>query len=153
MPIYEFECPIHGVFEVFFHHILRDDVTEMFCDYTFTGNRSEDRCGEMCPRLVSATTMRPDKYWAGQVVHGKYVTKQSEVPANIAPATRETREWVDKRLQQNLKEREEKSSNNLINFLNEELAGVEISPDGYSQKERDNYVRARERAAAESTGD
>jgi hypothetical protein len=85
-------------------------------------------CGGDQELLPSLPSMQPDPYWSGQIKHGKYVTKKSQIPPQIEPATRENVEHVEKRKAQRYKDHEEKSSNNLKKFLREQLADVEVGP-------------------------
>lgn len=85
-------------------------------------------CGGDQILLPSLVAMQPDPYWSGQIKHGRYVTKKSQIPKQIEPATRANVEHVEKRKVEVAKEREEKSSNNLKKFLKEQLADVEVGP-------------------------
>lgn len=102
-------------------------------------------CGGPQILLPSLTAMQPDKYWAGQVVHGKYVTSKKQVSRDIEPATRDKMEWVAKQREKRVLEHEQKSKRKLKRFLTNQLAGVTIDPDGGSTKERSDYERARGR--------
>jgi hypothetical protein len=69
MPLYEFECPTHGAFEIYSSKISAAD--EMECD--------KPDCEEMAGRLWSRVTMKPDALWAGQMTEYGYVTSAGKV--------------------------------------------------------------------------
>lgn len=135
MPIYEYECPKHKVFELYFHR--PNDEEEINCP------KCEDECEKeymelsgyvidpfVATRIFSTCTMKPDKYWSGQVVGGHYVTSEKEANkflGNLEPATMENREYIAKRKSQRMKEWEEKRQEGLTEFLNQELSGVDDS--------------------------
>jgi uncharacterized Zn finger protein len=52
MPIFEYQCKSHGVFEKFVT-LLRYKKTKVRCD----------NCGRLCPEVPSLTTMHPDDSW------------------------------------------------------------------------------------------
>lgn len=110
-------------------------------------------CGAPQILLPSLTSMQPDKYWAGRVIHGKYVTSKKEVSRDIEPATRDKMEWVAKQREKRVQEHNDKSRRKLKQFLTNQLAGVTIDPDGGSAKERESYERARGRSYTGTTED
>ncbi len=68
MPIYEFECEIHGKFEALFPRVM--GVEYQPCP----------TCDMPAPRIVSLPVMRPDTYWAGHVHRNYgYVTSASQL--------------------------------------------------------------------------
>jgi hypothetical protein len=69
MPIYEFECPTHGRFEVIFSSVLNVNT------YTCQLDSSCIADSEWVPSL---TSMHPDKYWSGTSTDLGYVTSQSQ---------------------------------------------------------------------------
>lgn len=148
MPLYEFECPEGHRFELLLNPKI-DNIELATCEEEIGEN---EFCGLDAEMLWPMTCMKPDKYWAGHVVNGAYVTSESQINKDIVPATRETREYIAKQKVKVKQEIEEKASNNLRKFLAEELKGVDASPDGYSQKERDSYVRARKQPADANSG-
>lgn len=101
--------------------------------------------------LPSKVNMQPDKYWSGQVVHGKYVTSKKQIDRDIEPVTRDRLEWVRKQKRKRVKEHAEKSAKNLRDYLTRQLSDVTIEPDGNSVKERMKYERARNRNYSGST--
>lgn len=100
-------------------------------------------CGGDQILLYSKVAMQPDKYWSGQVVHGKYVTSKKQIDRDIEPATRDRVEYVRKRKRERDKELAEKASNNLKRYLTESLADVTIESDGNTVAERRKYERKR----------
>ena len=138
MPIYEFACEKHGVFEMIFP-ISRSDITEIVCDKRYRKGNRIFKCSRLAQRIVSLTSMHPDKYWSGQVVHGKYVTKKSQISSDIEPVNKNTRDYVRKRYIEHVKERKDKHDKDLRNFLEGELRQYDIGPDGYTVKQRRKY--------------
>ena len=73
MPIYEFQCETDGRFEALFQRTL--DIDYHPCPV----------CDVPAPLVPSLTTMRPDKYWAGEVTSNYgYVTSASQLKAEMA---------------------------------------------------------------------
>lgn len=68
MPLYEFECPEHGVFEELFQHPV--GAAQSDCP----------ECGQESGRVCSVPVMRPDSYWAGHysLTLGRHFTSKSE---------------------------------------------------------------------------
>lgn len=143
MPIYEFECPNHGVLELYFHKYNVED--EIICPVGEMFDK-EDPC--IAVRLWSIPIMRPDKYWAGHIVNGSYVTSQAEVSAimdGIEPATRENVEYTQKAKDRRMKEWNEKRAKDLSVCLTEEFRGIDdttFAPDkGESISTYEEYNR------------
>lgn len=120
MPIYEYECTEHGKFEVILS--IRERTDCYAC--------SHDGCLNVCPIIVSAPSMQPDKHWAGSFTpSGDYVTSAKqfkERTKNLVPADRSTMEYAAKLPAKRKQEREEKNDKRRREFLANELAGVTI---------------------------
>lgn len=146
MPIYEFECPVHGVQEKFFPYV---DITTDFipCEQSLQiENGRYIPCEEIAVRLhYSLVSMQPDKYWAGHIIHGRYVTSKKDISHDIEPVTRDKLELIQKRKTQRVKETQEKQDKALKEYLTNQLSDVTIEPDGNSVKERTEYERSRGR--------
>lgn len=142
---YEFECPIHGIFEKVLP-MDRWDIDWVPCELGMVIVKGVHiPCEELAERVPSLTSMQPDKYWSGQIVHGKYVTSKRDISPDIEPATRDKLELIAKRKVQREAEIKEKQDKALNEYLTSELAGVTIEPDGSSFEERQKYERARGR--------
>lgn len=136
MPLFDFECPEHGTFEVLYKK------TSDICDF----ERCPE-CGTICDQCIPLPSMQPDKYWSGVEVAGEYITSTKEykkATEHLVPATRDTKEYIQKRFVEVKKQKAEKASSNLRKHLEKELSGVEISPDGYSVKQKNKYKRIRQ---------
>ena len=135
MPIYEYKCLRHKVFELYVS--LPNDNDFIKCPHcleeTVNINRIVDV--EFCfeaERLFSLTVMRPDKYWAGQMLNGVYVTSEKEakeLTKNLVPASIDNLEYAAKRRSELKKEREIKRDKEVESFISNELAGVTVDPD------------------------
>ena len=135
MPIYEFECPVHDQFELYFHKPNTEDqincpICEMF-----------NLAPQIAERVWSVCTMRPDKYWNGGVVNGKYVTNNAEAAAVMEGV--EVADWRNIRLMQQSaqrakQERADKANQELQTFLTEELRTVDdttFAPEPHETEE------------------
>lgn len=167
MPIYEYECPLHNRIEVYFPRVNNHDwiwCPECIEDINLMNSqRSTYRAvGEpthtytyvepnKAERVWSCCTMKPDKYWNGQTsVMGHYVTSAKEakiIMGNLEPATRDNIEWSSKRKEKAKEERIQKNQEDLNEFLNEELRGVDdttFKPDSHETVEsyqQANYLK------------
>ena len=120
MPIYEYECEVHGKFETILS--FKDRKDSYPCP--FKG------CDSFCNILVSAPSMQPDKHWAGSFTpSGDYVTSAKqfkERTKHLVPADRDTMEYAAKLPAKRKQEREEKNDKRIREFLAKELANVTI---------------------------
>lgn len=137
MPIYEYNCPVHKVFEVL--------------DFLHQDFRNCPSCGSVSDFIYSLVIMKPDKYWSGIITpSGKYVTSSSQY--NLAmgqyePQTKENIDYVIEQKRRIKQEKKIKANAKLESVLAEELASVEFDKN-YSlvdnkplNKQRKNYVR------------
>lgn len=172
MPIYELECTKCGakeekLFTRIVHFMTPAEIKkrereererrEMEADgWTIIDTTPEPKYPELRPKcgscggpqllLPSLTNMQPDPYWSGQMVHGEYVTSKKQVKKReIAPATRDRMEWVEKQKAKAVADHKEKSDKRLRKFLTQQLSDITIEADGSSVKERIEYERARGR--------
>lgn len=74
MPLYDFECPIHGLLEdiwlksgQFAHELPHNVLT------------SDANCGSMCSWRPSGVSMQPDEFWSGKYMSqtDSYYTRKS----------------------------------------------------------------------------
>lgn len=142
MPIYEYECPNHGVFEMYM--LLEDwNKTWIYCP--------ESYCAAACTRIDSLCSVQPDSMWAGQQTHQGYFTSKSEYnkvlkEKNLETITPSELENVRKNVAKAKADKKEKQLNNLTLHLTNELKDVTIDPDGNTLKERNTYVRTRNKS-------
>jgi len=140
MPIYEYECPNHGIFEMYM--LLSDfDRTWIYCP--------ESYCAAACERVHSLCNVQPDTMWAGHNTAQGYFTSKSEYNKLLKEKNLETLtsrsdiENVRKNVAKAKAAKKEKQLNNLTKHLTNELKDVTIDPDGNTLKETNKYVRAR----------
>jgi hypothetical protein len=122
MPIYEYECPSHGIIEVYTK--VSDDRNFIRCQ---TYLEDHQICNREAERIFSLPSMHPDKHWNGTMVGNKYVTSSKEykdATKNFDVATRDRLEYVQKQLPKRRKELEDKQDNARIKFLEKELASA-----------------------------
>lgn len=119
MPLYEFECPEHGRFEMLWP--IRD-CYRSWCICP--------ECGFACERVASRVSMRPDTLWAGHVLENYgYVTSSSQVAQIrkerhlIEVGDRTDREAMKKRAADAAKARDEKFAKDTRAFVEEEFSG------------------------------
>jgi putative FmdB family regulatory protein len=140
MPIYEFECQLHGVFEDIFP--ITSNVEFVRCP----------QCKVYCERIFSLCNMHPDTMWAGYQTRQGYFTSKSDYNKVLKAKNLETLtsrsdlETVRKNVVKAKKDKKEKQLNNLIKHLTNDLKGVTIDPDGNTLKETKQYVRARNKS-------
>src|SRR5262249_27535585 len=125
MPLYDFECPFHGRFELLLKEAPK-------------GKRSCPQCNTRSPLVAPLTVMRPDPYWSG-VMTGNYgyVTSGSQVARikkerNIVElGDRADREGMEKIASDARKAKRENFSKETRKFLEEQFtdAGV-LDSDG-----------------------
>ena len=135
MPIYEFFCEKHGRFEKLLP-MSRSDITATFCEL-------REDCDELAERIPSVCSMQPDKYWAGQTIFDRYVTKKSEVPKEFEPYTRATAEYAMKRREQIIKEKQERHDKAVHELVAAEIAKCDFGPDGATIKQKRKYLNSR----------
>lgn len=142
MPMYEFECPVHGVFERLYSYDKRP--RSVTCD-TLMPEDNWEKCEEDCPIQVSAPTMKPDKHWAGTVTpNGKVVNSQKEYDDDmkyLVPATRSNREAMAANVQNVKRDRIQKKENSIERFIERQLAGVAIDGEGGTVRQRNKQAR------------
>lgn len=120
MPIYEYECPTHGKFELYMN--LSDADREwVWCTTT--------HCAAACERVWSLVAMQPDTMWSGVTTqHGYFTSKkrnQQFLKENsLQRVERGLVEDVKKKSKRRVPERLEKNEKNLDKFLQKELAGL-----------------------------
>ena len=122
MPIYEYHCSEHGVFE-HLSQVIRNEWDTQFCP----------ECNAVCDSIVSLASMQPDKYWHGGFTpNGRYVQSTAEYAKamnGIEPDTEANRTIIRQQKaakKQALLQKQEKA---LDKFVQQELAGVTIDPD------------------------
>lgn len=99
--------------------------------------------------LAPLTAMQPDSMWFGQQTQFGYFTSKSQYEQTLKDKNLVTidkkeldthRNKVYNTRQDNIKKQRAKTNE----FLAEQLASVEISPDGNTVKERNKYARKRQ---------
>lgn len=129
MPIYEFFCESHGIFE----EIHFDEDRPEFARCPNYDMDDVEQCKHICKIQVSAPTMKPDKHWAGTVTaSGKYVTSNKEYEkemGHLVPATREAKEYAQKKHNIVARERQERKEDKLERFLGNQIRGFDL-PSG-----------------------
>lgn len=103
MPIYTFNCPDHGAFELLLP--IRESERK----------RAKCACGRFGARMAELTTMRPDKFWSGAVdPNYGYVTSASQLKQemkrrnHVTIGDRTDREGMDKVAENAQKAKEDK---------------------------------------------
>lgn len=143
MPLYEYECPIHGVFEEL--HRMNDRPEESNCPVY--EQDSWGKCGKLSPIQISAPTMKPDKHWAGTITaSGKYVTSEKDFREEnkyMVPADRANMEYVQKKHTEVGLERYQRKNQKVEKFLANQLAGVAIDGDHYTVAQENRAKRMR----------
>lgn len=99
--------------------------------------------------LPPLTAMHPDNMWFnGNTGLGNFSSKKQYKDYirnnNLELATRDNYESVQKKSKTRIKDAMEKSTKSIEKFIEKELSGVEISPDGNTVKEKNKYNKVRE---------
>ncbi len=146
MPIYEYECPEHGIFELY---MTLEDSNKEYVICTETDGKSYNICGHDAYRIWSKVSMQPDNMWFGKQTDLGYFNSKKEYKDyiknnNLERATRENYESAQKKKANRLETITKKNKENLTKFIEKELSGVEVSPDGNTIKEKNKYIKARE---------
>lgn len=121
MPIYEYECPTHGVWELFCTHTDPKDTEPCWT------------CSEISVLCWSMVSMQPDSGWhTGYQVNGIPLSSQAEyrkMMDRCLPDTEANRQIVKNQRYTKRREAEQKKSAKLEKYLGEQLSGVTIDPD------------------------
>lgn len=142
MPLYEYKCKRHNVFEQL-HSVKNrpDKVQCIFLDENFNA------CSLPARIQVSAPTMKPDPHWNGTVTQsGKVVFSKSEYEEDnkyLVPATEANVSHVIHKREEVKEERAVKHEKKVEHFLANQLAGVTIDSDGSSVKQRNKFNKMR----------
>jgi hypothetical protein len=99
--------------------------------------------------MAPLTAMQPDNMWSGTDTRFGYFTSKSQYEKtlrdkNIVTVDKKELDTVRKNVYNVKQDTKKKRQKSIHDFLAKELASVEISPDGTTQKERDLYVRKRQ---------
>jgi hypothetical protein len=99
--------------------------------------------------LPPLTAMQPDNMWHnGQTGLGNFNSKKQYKDYiknnNLERATRENYESAQKKQSKRFETVAQKNKENLTKFIEKELSGVEVSPDGNTVKEKNKFTKARE---------
>lgn len=104
MPLYTFNCPTHGLFELLLP-LSESERKRAKCP----------NCSRFGSRAAELTTMRPDKYWSGHVDSNYgYITSASQLKQemkrrnHVTIGDRTDREGMDKIAEAGAKAREER---------------------------------------------
>lgn len=124
------------------HEVILDEYREVV---VFNCSQCTNKHHEVLPPLVA---MQPDTMWAGQNTNQGYFTSKSEYnkvlkEKNLETITHRELENVRKNVAKAKNDKKEKQLNNLISHLTNDLKDVTIDPDGNTLKERNTYVRTR----------
>lgn len=123
MPIYEYNCPIHGIFEVIYQKVPDYIRPQIFCE-------ADDDCTEPSDLQMSLCTMKPDSHWNGTVLpNGKLVTNSKEyndATENWETISDSSLASTKQRKLRKQKETEDKINKEVGKFVASELAGVSI---------------------------
>lgn len=118
MPLYEFECGIHGKFEVLLSRL--PDSEAHLCPVVF--------CAAYCSLVPSRVSMRPDTLWAGHITDHGYITSSSKLARIykdrhlVELGDRADREAMKKTADEAAKAKDEKFAKDTRAFLNERLS-------------------------------
>jgi len=116
MPLFDFDCPFHGRFELLLKEAPK-------------GKRSCPTCKARSPLMAPLTVMHPDKLWAGHMTEHGYVTSKSQlvraekVKGVTHLSNRHEVEGMKKVAADARKEKEEKSRRNLRKAFDDTFAG------------------------------
>lgn len=99
--------------------------------------------------MAPLTAMQPDSMWSGQNTRFGYFTSKSQYEQtlkdkNIVSVDKKELDTVRKNVYNTQKDNKRKQAKATNDFLNQQLASVEISPDGNTLKERNKYARKRQ---------
>ena len=120
------------------------------CPDNYRVRRGCDICGIKTVHTVlpALTNMQPDNMWSGTHTSIGYFTSKSEHnkilrERNIEALTPKEFSDLNKKVKKLKIEKRQKQLNNLNKHIQKELAGVEISPDGNTMKNKREFLQAR----------
>jgi hypothetical protein len=106
------------------------------------------KCGGFQELVAPLTNMQPDNMWAGTDTRLGYFTSKSKYEQtlkdrNLVSVDKKELDTVRKNVYNTKQDNKRKQVKATNDFLNQQLASVEISPDGNTLKERNKYARKR----------
>lgn len=117
MPLYEYTCDNEHTTEKLFP--IRDVPSVILC-----------KCGLNAEMIVSVPYMKPDKHWHGTTTPTGVVVNSEkeyqEAMKNVAPATRDNQEWVERRKQDALKDLERKKEQRRNKFFSSIAHSIDL---------------------------
>jgi hypothetical protein len=107
------------------------------------------KCGGFQELVAPLCAMQPDSMWSGTNTRFGYFTSKSQYEQtlkdkNIVSVDKKELDTVRKNVYNTQKDNKRKQAKTTNDFLNQQLASVEISPDGNTLKERNKYARKRQ---------
>ena len=138
MPIYQYQCNQDHISQ----RIL--SMSGPIPDFIHCGD-----CGRIALFIWPLVAMQPDNMWSGTDTRFGHFTSKSQYnqllkERSIESISKKELDTVKKNVYTAKQDRKNKINKNRNEFLNQELANVEISPDGNTIKERNKYVRKRQ---------
>jgi hypothetical protein len=99
--------------------------------------------------MAPLTAMQPDNMWSGQNTKFGYFTSKSQYEQslkdrNLVTIDKKELDSTRKKVYNTRQDNKRKQAQATNDFLNQQLASVEISPDGNTVKERNKYARKRQ---------
>lgn len=172
MPLYDLQCILCGeIQEVYFPKITEflefEDLTEdelkeldktkrdlrpgyelIYCADTRFRNQV-CKCAGFQELVTPLTNMQPDNMWSGVNTQQGYFTSKSEYQKvlkqrGLESVTMRELEGIRKNVKKTKQAKFDKQLNNLTKHIQKELAGVEVSPDGNTVKDKRKYVKSRD---------
>jgi hypothetical protein len=142
MPIFDIQCEICKDIREIILPVCPDD-------YKVRSGCETCNCNSDFEILPPLTNMQPDNMWAGKQTDLGYFNSKKQYKDyiknnNLELATRNNYESVQKKSKTRVKDAIDKSSKSLEKFIEKELSGVEISPDGNTVKEKNKYIKSRD---------
>jgi len=106
-------------------------------------------CGGFQELVAPLTNMQPDNMWAGQNTKFGYFTSKSQYEQslkdrNLVTIDKKELDNTRKKVYNTRQDNKRKQAEATNDFLAQQLASVEISPDGNTVKERNKYARKRQ---------
>lgn len=107
-------------------------------------------CGSVRFEIMAPLcAMQPDTMWSGQQTNMGYFTSKSQYEntlkeKNLVTIGKKELDTHRKKVYNTRQDNKRKQAQATNDFLNQQLASVEISPDGNTVKERNKYARKRQ---------
>ena len=139
MPVYEYECESGHQWEEY----------RPLAKYSDVSPCPKKRCTKIGKLNYSLVSVHPDNMWSGVDTQFGHFTSRTAYERllkerGLVTIDKKELDKTRKKVYNTKQDNKRKQAQATNDFLNQQLASVEISPDGNTVKERNKYARKRQ---------